>query len=383
MTTRKPASPDGAAVVPGHVEPAANAAPAASKALHAELRALIAGSRQRLAATVNAELTGLYWRVGERLRTEVLGGMARASYGDQLIARMGEQLAQEFGRGFEAKNLRRMLQFAQAFPDMEIVASLMRLLSWTHFLQLLPLKTAEARQFYARQAITERWSVRELRRHIERKAFERTALAGSQGDRATLALANPEPDATSAAALQAEAPGLVFKDPYFLDFLGLRQGHDEADLETAILRQLEAFILELGRGFAFVERQKRMVIDGDDFYLDLLFYHRRLRRLVAIELKIGRFKAAHKGQMELYLKWLDRHERQPGEEAPIGLILCAESSREQVELLEMHKDGITVAEYWTELPPKAELEQRLHQALIEARERLARRGLLLDGGENE
>jgi hypothetical protein len=157
--------------------------------------------------------------------------------------------------------------------------------------------------------------------------------------------------------------------------LGLRQGHDEADLEAAILRQLEAFILELDRGFAFVERQKRMVIDGEDFYLDLLFYHRRLRRLVAIELKLGRFKAAHKGQMELYLKWLDKHERQAGEEAPIGLILCAESSREQVELLQMHKDGITVAEYWTELPPKAELEQHLHQALIEARERLARRGV--------
>ena len=180
-----------------------------------------------------------------------------------------------------------------------------------------------------------------------------------------------EPDAA------ANSPAQVFKAPYFLDFLGLRQGHDEGDLEAAILHQLEAFILELGRGFAFVERQKRMVIDGDDFYLDLLFFHRRLRRLVAIELKLGRFKAAHKGQMELYLKWLDKHERQQGEEAPIGLILCAESSREQVELLQMHKDGITVAEYWTELPPKAELEQKLHAALLKARERLARRGVLL------
>jgi hypothetical protein len=175
----------------------------------------------------------------------------------------------------------------------------------------------------------------------------------------------------------------VFKDPYFLDFLGLRQGHDEADLEAAILRELEAFILELGRGFAFVERQKRMVIDGEDFYLDLLFFHRRLRRLVAVELKLGRFRASHKGQMELYLRWLDKHERQAGEEAPIGLILCAESSREQVELLQAHKDGITVAEYWTELPPKAELERRLHEALVDARERLARQGLLLQGDVDE
>lgn len=338
--------------------------------LHAELRDLIAASRQRLAATVNAELTLLYWRIGQRLATEVLGG-ERARYGAQLMDRLGERLAQEFGRGFESKNLRRMVQFAQAFADSEIVASLMRQLSWTHFLQLLPLKTDPARRFYAWQCMAERWSVRELHRQIERKAFERSEIAGAQGT----ALTAPEaPEA---------APGVVFKDPYFLDFLGLRQGHDEANLETAILRQLEAFILELGRGFAFVERQKRMVIDGEDFYLDLLFFHRRLRRLVVIELKLGRFKAAHKGQMELYLKWLDKHERQPGEDAPIGLILCAESSREQVELLQMHKDGITVAEYWTELPPKAELEQRLHEALLEARERLARRGVLLTGNDDE
>jgi predicted nuclease of restriction endonuclease-like (RecB) superfamily len=345
-----------------------NQAPAtAPDSLHAELRALIASSRQRLAGAVNAELTRLYWTVGQRLSTEVLGG-ERASYGSQLLDQLGQQLSQEFGRGFEARNLRRMVKFAQAFPDAEIVSTLSTKLSWSHLVAIVPLKTPEARHFYAAQAAQDGWSVRELSSQIERRAFERTAIATAQ-----------------APLLQAAdaAPALVFKDPYFLDFLGLSQGHDEGDLEAAILRQLEAFILELGRGFAFVERQKRMVIDGDDFYLDLLFYHRRLRRLVAIELKLGRFKAAHKGQMELYLKWLDKHERQPGEEAPIGLILCAESSREQVELLQMHKDGITVAEYWTELPPKAELEQQLHQALLEARERLARRGVLLVGGEDE
>ena len=342
--------------------------------LHAELRTLIASSRQRLAGAVNAELTRLYWAVGQRLRTEVLGGTDRAKYGDQLIQRVGEQLAQEFGRGFEAKNLRRMVQFAQVFAQPEIVATLSRQLSWSHFVNLIPLKTEQARQFYAEQSAAQTWSVRELRQQIDRKAFERTELASLQ----VVSPANAEH-----AEAEGTSPALVFKDPYFLDFLGLRQGHDEADLEAAILRQLEAFILELGRGFAFVERQKRMVIDGEDFYLDLLFYHRRLRRLVAIELKLGRFKAAHKGQMELYLKWLDKHERQSGEEAPIGLILCAESSREQVELLQMHKDGITVAEYWTELPPKAELERHLHQALIEARERLARRGVLLEGNGDE
>lgn len=344
--------------------------------LHDELRDLIAASRQRLAATVNAELTLLYWRIGQRLSSEVLGG-ERAQYGAQLMDRLGERLAQEFGRGFEAKNLRRMVQFAQAFADASIVATLSRQLSWSHVVALLPLKSAEARHHYAEQASLERWSVRELRHQIERKAFERRVIASAQAAEANALVA------VNASSAAGTSPAQVFKDPYFLDFLGLRQGHDEADLESAILRQLEAFILELGRGFAFVERQKRMVIDGEDFYLDLLFFHRRLRRLVAIELKLGRFKAAHKGQMELYLKWLDKHERQPNEEAPIGLILCAESSREQVELLQMHKDGITVAEYWTELPPKAELEQRLHAALVEARERLARRGLLLEGGGDE
>lgn len=347
--------------------------------LYAELRALIASSRQRLAGAVNAELTRLYWSVGQRLRTEVLGD-ARANYGAKLLEQLGQQLAHEFGRGFESRNLRRMVKFAEAFPDAAIVSTLSAKLSWSHMVAIVAIKSTQAHQFYAQQAALNGWSVRELHHQIERKAFERSLLAATQGGDASDLLAAH----TSFRAELVEAnPALVFKDPYFLDFLGLRQGHDEADLESAILRQLEAFILELGRGFAFVERQKRMVIDGDDFYLDLLFYHRRLRRLVAIELKLGRFKAAHKGQMELYLKWLDKHERQPGEEAPIGLILCAESSREQVELLQMHKDGITVAEYWTELPPKAELEQHLHQALLEARERLARRGVLLGESDDE
>ena len=333
------------------------------ESLHAELRALIASSRQRLAATVNAELSQLYWSVGRRLSTEVLAG-ERAQYGTQLMKRLATRLEHEFGRGFEANNLRRMVQFVQAFSSVEIVATLSRQLSWSHFVLLIPLKTEAARMYYAEQSTTECWSVRELRRQIERKAYERRLIASTE--------APPLPGSSSAG---------VFKDPYFLDFLGLRDGHDEADLESAILLQLKSFILELGSGFAFVERKKRMIIDGEDFYLDLLFFHRRLRRLVAIELKLGRFKAAHKGQMELYLRWLDKFERQPGEESPIGLILCAESSHEQVELLQMHKDGITVAEYWTELPPKAELERQLRAALAEARERLEnKRRRSLDSG---
>jgi predicted nuclease of restriction endonuclease-like (RecB) superfamily len=334
--------------------------------LREELRTLITSSRRRLAGAVNAELTRLYWSVGQRLRTEIIGN-TRANYGAKLLDLLGQQLEYEFGRGFESRNLRRMVKFAEAFPEVAIVSTLSTKLSWSHMVAIVAIKNTKAHQFYANQAAQAGWSVRELHHQIERKAFERTELAALQAP----------------ASVENKNPALIFKDPYFLDFLGLSQGHDEADLEAAILRQLEAFILELGRGFAFVERQKRMVIDGDDFYLDLLFYHRRLRRLVAIELKLGRFKAAHKGQMELYLKWLDKHERQTGEEAPIGLILCAEASHEQVELLQMHKDGITVAEYWTELPPKAELEQKLHAALLEARERLARQGLLQGSVEDE
>ena len=320
---------------------------------------------------VNAELSRLYWHIGKRLAVEVLGG-ERAAYGQQVIATLGARLAAEFGRGFEAKNLRRMVQFAAAFPDGEIVASLMRQLSWTAFLQLIPLKDPTARGFYARMAATHGWSVRDLRRHIDTKTFERTAIASSQGSGIENALAELDQTGTLPVAL-------AFKDPYVLDFLGLRDTYSEKSLEDAILRELEAFMLELGSGFAFVERQKRLVIDGEDFYVDLLFFHRRLRRLVVVELKLGRFKAAYKGQMELYLRWLDKHERQAGEEKPIGLILCAEASSEQVELLEMHQDGIVVAEYWTELPPREEWQRRLHRALVEARERLAVRGVLLEG----
>jgi predicted nuclease of restriction endonuclease-like (RecB) superfamily len=188
-----------------------------------------------------------------------------------------------------------------------------------------------------------------LRRQIASKTFERTSIANAQ------------------LSPQSDIPFNTFKDPYILDFLNLKDGYLENDLEAAILQELERFIMEAGKGFAFIERQKRMIIDGEDFYLDLLFYHLTLKRLVAIELKLGKFQAKHKGQMELYLKWLNRYERQDGEDAPVGLILCAESSREQVELLEMHKDGIIVAEYWTELPPKKALEQKIHTLLAEAK----------------
>jgi predicted nuclease of restriction endonuclease-like (RecB) superfamily len=327
------------------------------KALFNEISQLIEQSQLQLVAQANSTFTMLFWYIGNRINQSILQNK-RADYGKQIVATLSRQLTEKYGRNFEEKNLRRMLQFAEQFTDKEIVVTLSRQLSWSHFLVLLPLKNPEAKLFYAKSAITQALGVRDLRRQIAGKTFERTTIANLQNASNNPAIHNS------------------FKDPYLLDFLGLKSTYLEKDLEEAILRELEAFILELGKGFAFVERQKRMIIDGEDFHLDLLFYHRNLKRLVAIELKLGKFEAKHKGQMELYLKWLDRYEKKEGELPPVGLILCAESSREQIELLEMHKDGIMVAEYWTELPPKKQLAKKIHSILVEAKERIERKKLL-------
>jgi predicted nuclease of restriction endonuclease-like (RecB) superfamily len=289
--------------------------------LLAEVRALIVDARQEVAQTVNSKLTLLYWNIGARIRQDVLQ-QRRAKYGAEIVAALGRQLEAEFGRGFAEKNLRRMVQFAEAFPDPEIVAALRRQLGWTHFKTLIPLNDSLKRDFYAEMCRVENWSTRTLQQKIQSMLFERTALS-KKPDK----LIRQELD-----ALQTEdklTPALVFRDPYVLDFLGLKDAWSEKDLEAAILREIESFILELGAGFCFVERQKRMQIDNEDYYLDLLFYHRKLRCLVAIDLKIGNFQAADKGQMELYLGWLKRNALESGEGQPLGIILCA-GKNEQV-----------------------------------------------------
>jgi len=324
--------------------------------LVARIGALVVEARQVVAARANATLTVLNWQVGRLIDVEVLQ-RSRADYGDQIVATASQQLTARFGSGFDKTNLYRMVKFAQAFPDEQIVATLSPQLSWSHIREILPLSTPDARRFYVDEVAAKRLGVRELRQAIARRAYERREIA------------NAQIPAGSAVPLDA------FKDPMLLDLLGLHDTYAEADLEQAILTELESFLLEVGNGFAFVGRQVRMPVGDEDFHLDLLFYSRPLARLVAVELKIGKFMPEFEGQMKFYLKWLDRFERREGEGAPIGLILCTSADRDQIELMELYKDNIVVAEYWTKLLPKDQLERRLQVMLREARERVARRAL--------
>lgn len=339
--------------------------------LVSDVQRLILDARSTVASAVNATLTLLYWRIGRRIRTEVLKG-ERAEYGQRIVSTVSGQLLADHGQSFSVKNLQRMIQFAEVFDDEKIVVSLIRQLSWTHFIALIPMKDTLKRDFYAEMCRLERWSVRTLRAKIDSQLFERTALSRKPEE-----LIRVELD-----ALRDEdriSPDLVFRDPYLLDFLNLKDSYSERDLETAILRNMEGFLLELGGGFSFISRQKRMVIDGDDYYLDLLFYHRKLKRLVAVELKLGKFKAADKGQMELYLRWLEKYEQEPGEETPLGLILCAEGGTESVALLRLDKAGIHVGQYLTELPPKELLQKHLHEVIALSRAQIENR----ESGEAE
>jgi predicted nuclease of restriction endonuclease-like (RecB) superfamily len=327
-----------------------------------DIRGLIENARQDIARSINSGLVLLYWNIGRRIRKDILKGM-RASYGDEIVSALGRQLTAEFGRGFGKRNLFRMIRLAEVFPDFEIVSSLMTQLSWTHFLHIIVLDDPLQRDFYAEMCRLERWSTRTLEKKIRGMLYERTALSKKPQEVI-------EHEIRSLREEDKLTPDLIFRDPYILDFLGLNDRFFEKDLEDAILREIERFILELGVGFSFVARQKRIQLDDEDIYLDLLFFHRKLRRLVAIDLKLGRFKAEHKGQMELYLRWLEEYEQQPGEEPPIGLILCAGKSDEKVKLLRMDDGNIRAATYMTELPPKRLLEQKLRDAVELARRRL-------------
>jgi len=331
-----------------------------------DVRHMIDAARQRVAAEVNAELTLLYWHIGRRIQIEILQG-ERAGYGEEIIATLAQQLTLEYGRSFEEKNLRRMIQFAETFPDEAIVAALRRQLGWSHFKSLIPLNDPLKRNFYAQMCRIERWSTRTLEKQIKSMLYERTALSRKPDEliRQEIDILREEDYMTT---------DVILKDPYILDFLGMQDRYLEKDLEDAILREIELFLLELGSGFTFIARQKRLQIDHRDYYIDLLFYNRKLKRLVAIDLKIGDFEAAYKGQMELYLRWLAKYEQEADEASPLGIILCTGKTQEQIELLELDKSGIHVAEYMTALPSRAVLKTKLHQSIEIARQRFLTQG---------
>ena len=326
-----------------------------------DLRQIIDSARTNVAATANYEVTMMNWNIGNRINSDVLNN-ERAEYGQQIVSQVATQLQEEYGtKGFELRSIQRMMQFARLMPDSRIVSQLATKLSWSHFVEVLPLKEPLQREFYLTMAATERWGRNMLREKIDGMLFERTAISTKPEELIKSELANLRDN-------DVMTPDMVFKSPYFLEFTGLKGMYSEKSLEDSLVAHLEQFIMELGIGFSFVERQKRMIIDGEDYYLDLLFYHRKLRRLIAIDLKLGRFKAQYKGQMELYLRWLEKYEMQPGEETPLGLLLCTEGSDEQISLLQLDKSGIRVAQYLTELPSKEVLLRQLQKSLAVAKD---------------
>lgn len=330
-----------------------------------DLRHIIDQTRKSIASTINTELTLLYWHIGSRIRKEILKD-ERAEYGKKIVATVSRQLAIEYGKGFLEKSLHRMVQFAEVFHEYQIIQLLTQRLSWSHFRILIPIKDILKRNFYTEMCRIERWSVRTLQNKIDSMLYERTALS----KRPELVV---QDELDTLRTEDQLTPDLVFRDPYILEFLNLNDHYIEKDLEDAIMRELEQFLLELGTGFSFLARQKRITIDDEDFKIDLLFFHRDLKRLIVIELKLGSFKAEYKGQMELYLRWLNKYERRSGEESPIGLILCTgdtKKKQEQIELLELHQSGIHVSEYLTALPPKEVLRAKLLHAIETAQKRL-------------
>ena len=325
--------------------------------LFEQIKNIIEQTKQNVAISVNSSLTMMYWEIGNKINQDILKNQ-RAEYGKEIVVTLSRQLQDNFGKGFDEKNLRRMMQFANAIEKQKVV-TLSRQLSWSHFLALLPLQESLKIEFYAQMSIVQNWGVRTLRERIDSMLYERTALSKQPEELIKYELDNIKQEEFS--------KNMILKDPYLLDFLEINDRYLEKDLEDAILRSIEQFIFELGVGFSFIERQKRIIIDGEDFKIDLLFYNRKLKRLIAIDLKIGRFKAEYKGQMELYLKWLSKYEKEEGENEPLGIILCADKKEEQIELLELEKSGIHVAQYLTILPPKDVLEAKLHQAIESAK----------------
>lgn len=334
-----------------------------NNALVGEIKTLIEQSKLQVSVAVNATITMLYWQVGNRINTEILKDQ-RAEYGKLIVHTLSAQLTNEYGPGWGEKQLRHCLRFAETITEKEIVYTLCRQLSWSHIRMVIFMEDPLKRQFYIEMCKIEKWSVRAFREKINSMLYERTSISKQPED----TIKNELQQLNETNQL---TPDLVFRDPYFLDFLGLKDTYSEKDLETAIVAEMQRFISELGSDFAFLARQKRLMIDNKDYYIDLVFYHRRLKCLIAIDLKIGEFDAAYKGEMELYLGYLEKHESVEGENSPIGLILCTGKNPEHIELLQLHKSNIKVADYFTILPSKEILLDRLHKAIAIAQNQIS------------
>ena len=329
--------------------------------LFEDISVLIKSAQQEALNQLSKLNVFLYWHIGKKIN-EVILEEKRAEYGNKIISNLAKKLQTMHGQGFGRRVLERCIQFSRIYPQEEIIQALSSQLKWTHIVMLLSIDDPLKRDFYAEMCRIERWSTRLLSNKIASMLFERTALAKK-----------PENIIRSEIDILRETNELkldwVIQDPYIFENLLSQPLKNERTLEDAIINDIENFILSMGNGFAFLERQKTIEIDGEFYRIDLLFFHRKLHRLILIELKNGRFKAADKGQVELYLRWLEKYEMQPGENKPIGIVMCSEKSEEHVELLELDNSSIRVAQFLAELPPKEIFERRLHDAVKRARDR--------------
>jgi predicted nuclease of restriction endonuclease-like (RecB) superfamily len=323
---------------------------------------LIEQAQRYVVVNVNTTMVTLYWQIGKMIQEDIVKS-DRAEYGRALLENLGKELTVSFGRGYSRQNLNRMVDFFRHCPDIEICSTVSSKLSWSQIQVLMRIKDGVKREFYLTMSVNEHWSVRQLSERIDSQLFERTAISKKPEETIINDLKTLREDGKMTL-------DLFLKDPVMLDFLNLKDCYSEKDLEQVIVRELENFILEMGRDFAFLARQKRITVGREDYYLDLLFFHRKLKRLVAIELKLDEFKHSYKSQMELYLRWLDKYERNEDEETPIGLLLCSGKDDELVDLLSLNETGIHVVTYMTELPPKELLLAKLQQAIKTAKLKL-------------
>lgn len=322
---------------------------------------IIDNARSRIATYLNTEVCLTNWYIGKRIREDVLLNK-RAAYGKQVVKNLSVKLTQRYGNGWGEKKLRHCLRCAETFSEQDIVSATQRQLTWTHLKSIMYITDPLERQFYAQMCGVEHWDTRTLDEKINQQLYQRTAISRKPDE-----LIKQELDA--AKTNNQLLPDLVFRSSYFLDILGLPDIFSEKDLESAIITQIEAFIRELGSDFTFVARQKRITVDATDYYIDLLFFHRELRRLVAIDLKLGKFRPEHEGQMLLYLRYLNQNERKDWEDSPIGLILCSEGNTEHIEYLMLDNNSpIKVAQYYTQLPDKKLLAEKLKKAIAIAKE---------------